>query len=321
VVKTGDEIGVVQYGLGPIGLGVAEEVARRAGMRLAGAVDIAEDKRGRPLSDFTRARVGQLKVAGSLKEALRGKKAAVAAHCTGSRLSEVEEQILELVEAGLNVVSTCEELAYPWRHHPEEARRIHAAARRRGVTVLATGVNPGFVMDLLPIVLASAMQSVESVEVTRVVDAAKRREPLRRKVGVGLTRSDFLARGEKMGHVGLVESAAMVADALGVEVDEFEERLRPVMRRGKVAGIDQTAIGRKDGKVVVSLRLQMYAGAGKPRDRIVLNGKPPIDAIIHGGVSGDDATVAAVVNKIGIAVDSPPGLLTVKDVPPHISHA
>lgn len=85
-------------------------------------------------------------------------------------------------------------------------------------------------MDLLPIVLGSAMQSVESAEVTRVVDAAKRREPLRRKVGVGLTRSEFKARGGMMGHVGLVESAAMVADALGLDVDDFEERLRPLVR-------------------------------------------------------------------------------------------
>lgn len=311
------EITVLQYGLGPIGLGVVEEVARRPGMRLVGAVDIAADKRGRPLSDCTQAPVGRIRIAGSLKQALRGRKAAVAAHCTGSRLAEVESQILELINAGLNVVSTCEELAYPWPYHPDEARRIHCAARRKRVTVLGTGVNPGFVMDLLPIVLGSAMRSVNGVEITRVVDAATRREPLRRKVGVGLTRAEFLARGSKMGHVGLLESAAMVADALGLEVDRFEERLRPVVRRGRVAGIDQTAVGVKGGKPVVSLRLQMYAGARRPHDRIVLKGKPPLDAVIRGGVSGDEATVAAVVNRLAAVVQAPPGLLTVKDLPPH----
>src|SRR5262249_57729165 len=118
----------------------------------------------------------------------------------------------EAIAAGFHVVSTCEELAYPELHHSKLARRIDALAKEKKVAVLGTGVNPGLVMDRLTLAVASACVRVDSVRVTRVVDAAKRRGPLRAKVGAGLTREEFDAgvASKKLGHVGLTESAAVI---------------------------------------------------------------------------------------------------------------
>jgi len=210
----------------------------------------------------------------------------------------VAPQIEEALAAGLHVVSTCEELAYPALRHPEIAARLDAEARGRGLTVAGTGVNPGLVMDRLPLTLAQACARVERVRVERVVDAARRRGPLRAKVGAGLTPEAFrdgVAAG-RLGHVGLAESAALLALGLGFAGDRVDETLEPVLdAAGVVLGVLQTATA-AGGRV--SLRLQMSVDAPNPHDRIVVEGDPPLDVTIAGGTHGDRATVGTVVNLV-----------------------
>ena len=71
------------------------------------------------------------------------------------------------------------------------AKRIDALATRARVAVLGTGVNPGFVMDALPIALTGVCESVTAIEVDRVQDARIRRLPFQQKIGAGLTREEF----------------------------------------------------------------------------------------------------------------------------------
>ncbi|MDR7520570.1 MAG: dihydrodipicolinate reductase [Armatimonadota bacterium] len=307
----------IQYGLGPIGIGIAELAVAR-GHVLMSAVDIDPAKVGRPASELVAGAPADVRVAGDAAD-LPATGADVVLHSTRSRVPEVLPQILPLVDAGLSVISTCEELAFPWRRYPRESAELDALARSRGAVVVGTGVNPGFVMDVLPVVLASPCREVRSVTVERVVDLDLRREPLRRKAGVGLTPAEFrrgVAEG-RLGHVGLPESAALIADALGWTLDDARETAEPVLDpHGVVRGVHQVLRGTVAGRPAVVLDLLMAVGAERPRDTVRIDGDPPVAVEISGGLHGDAATCAVIVNAIPRVLTAPPGLLTPTQIPP-----
>jgi len=208
-----NSIRVVQYGLGPIGSAIARHVMERPGLELVGGTDIDLAKVGRDVGEVIGLdRPLGFVVAERLEQVLARTEADVALHATSSYFELFKEQILEILEAGLHVVSTAEELTFPWLTHPEEAAEIDALAKRVGRTALATGVNPGYVMDSLPLYLTGICQRVDRIEVTRVINATTRRGPFQVKIGSGMTAEDFRAMMEanRMGHVGLPESVRMV---------------------------------------------------------------------------------------------------------------
>jgi 4-hydroxy-tetrahydrodipicolinate reductase len=307
----------VQYGLGPIGLGVARILLGRRHFELIGVVDTAPEKLGRDLGELLEIEPVGISVMPDARIAIE---ADVVVHTTQSHLSQVEGQLLEIFAAGANVVSTCEELAYPWFHHAEAARRLDAAAREHGVTVSGVGVNPGFVMDMLPVVLTAPCRSVERITVERRVDAGRRRLPLQRKVGLGLTEEDFRDRvaSGTMGHVGLPESVAMIAAAMGWALDAITDRVEPVLIAGgsQVAGLHQVASGIDGGTERVRLELTMAVGVDAPVDRVQIDGEPSFVTEIAGGLHGDVATCAIAANAIPVVWAAPPGLRTVIDLPP-----
>jgi 2,4-diaminopentanoate dehydrogenase len=319
---------VALVGLGPIGVEVARAVLGRPGIEVLGAADPAPDKAGRRLGELLGGD-GAFPIAASARAlyaesaARRGKRDVVLL-CTGSRLESVAPQIEEAVEAGFHVVSTCEELSFPDLRHAGLARRIDAKAKQHGVAVLGTGVNPGLVMDRLALAAASACVVVEKLKVTRVVDAAKRRGPLRAKVGAGLSKEGFEAgvAAGKLGHVGLSESAAMIAVGIGFPIEEISETIEPVLADketdgvapGGVLGLHQNARVRSGEEVKVELDLTMAVGE-KAFDRIEIQGDPPVNLTVEGGFHGDRATVGCVVNAIPFVVQAPPGVQTVVTLP------
>src|SRR5262252_8976844 len=290
-------VGVVHYGLGPIGLAVAALVAERPWLRSVAAVDVGEELRDRSLSDLTgRPSASSPRVTAAYRPVAG---ASVALLCTSSSLERVARQVVELADAGLHVVSTTEELSYPWDAHPQAAAEIDAAARRAGVTVLGTGINPGFAMDYLAIVLSAVAQRVDRVEVHRVQDAGTRRVPLQRKVGAG-----------------------MLAATFGWRLTGLEERVEPILAEaptpmsggtvpaGHVLGLHQTAVGRAGDVLVVSLTLDMAVGIGPTRDHVRLVGEPALELEVPGGLHGDVATAAIVVNAIPRVLTARRGLVT-----------
>ncbi len=306
----------IQYGLGPIGIGIAE-LALRRGHHLVAAVDIDPAKASRPAAALIPGAPADVVVTADAAAVLNAG-ADVVLHSTQSRLSQVLPQILPLVDAGLPVISTCEELAFPWHHHPQEAAALDALARSRGAVVVGLGVNPGFVMDLLPVILAAPCTDVRRIAVERVVDVGVRRAPLQLKVGVGLSVGDFrrgVAEG-RIGHVGLPQSAAMVAHAMGWTLDRIEESLEPVVGPDRaVRGLHQICRGTRQGTLVITLDLTMVAGADHPRDTISIDGTAPVRVSITGGIHGDLATLAVVVNSIPLVLTARPGLLAVTQLP------
>jgi len=325
---------VVCFGLGPIGASIAKlAYSRKSQIDIVGAVDVNPALAGKDLSELIggQEKTG-VKISQRLTDADRG--ADIVLHATSSFLSVAESQLIELCEAGLDVVSTNEELAFPWYNHQEAAQRLDAAAKRNGVTLLATGVNPGFVLDTLAITLSGVCAKVSEVRATRILDATKRRLPFQKKVGIGLTVEEFdeNVKTGKFGHIGLPESISMVCAALGRPVEKIEQHIEAkitgeplrtenfgVVSPGRVIGLIQDGAGYSVGRKVATYHIEMYAGAKDPRDEVELIGDPTIKLQILGGTPGDIATAAIIVNSIPRVIDSAPGLMTVRDLRPATS--
>jgi 4-hydroxy-tetrahydrodipicolinate reductase len=317
-------IPVVVAGLGDMGLRITRSVLETPELRLAGAVDPALS--GRKLASVLNGTCPDITVADDAARAFHGARGGVLLQATASTFEAVRPQIEEAVKAGLAVASTCEELAYPWLKHEAAAEALDRLAERNEVSVVGTGVNPGFALDRLPAVLAQVAGPVRHVEGTRVVDAAQRRRGLRRKIGAGLGEEAWelaLDRGE-VGHVGLPESAALAALGCGLEVDEVDEEIdavlaerdhrSPPIREGDVAGIHHRVRGYSDGREVVRLDLIIAVGAEDPRDEVRLEADPPLHLSVPGGIPGEEATVWAMVHAAE-ALPQLRGLITVLDLP------
>lgn len=321
---------VVQMGLGPVGRSVARLAAERRGISLVGAADPDPSLAGRDLGEVIGLRPMGILVSPEADSALEQTRPELVLDATASFLRETAPHLRIALARGVSVISTCEELVYPFYRHPELTRELDGLARSHGAVLLGTGVNPGFVMDKLVATLLGACRAVESVRVKRVVDASRRRESLQRKVGAGLAPDEFEKRKAtgRFGHVGLGESAHMLADVIGVSRDrELIERFGPKIARravktefleiapGQVAGIEQLAVVEEAGKERVRLELEMFAGAENPSDRVQVDGSPPLDMTFAGGVHGDEATAAIVVNCACQIRRLGPGLRTMLDVP------
>jgi hypothetical protein len=325
------KIRVIQYGVGPIGASIARLMREKQAIEMIGAIDTDPSKVGRDLGEVVGAEDAPwgVKVSADAKEVLE-QAADVVIHSTSSFLPKVMDQLLLCLEAESCVVSTCEELSYPFRTYPGLASKLDTAAKEWGVALVGTGVNPGFVMDKLVVTLAAVSQRIEHAKALRIVDASKRRLPLQKKIGAGMTVEEFRAQAKAgvIKHVGLPESVAMVSDSLNLPVEEITETIEPKIASGRVqteylaveagqaAGVHQIARGlSKDGKELVYLELQMYVGAKDPADTISLTGHPNISLTIPGGTHGDIATASVVVNSIPAILDAAAGLRTSRDLP------
>lgn len=322
-------IRVVLVGLGPIGSAVARQLVARKGFQIVGAVDIDPLKVGKDAGDVLElGRRLRVKVQDSIGKTLKATKPDVAVLCTSSSLKEVMPQFEEVLKHRVPIVTTTEEAAYPAPHNRRLTKRLDEAARKAKVAVLATGVNPGFVMDALPIALTAVCERVDRVEVQRVQDARIRRLSFQQKIGAGLTVEQF-ERGVKAGtlrHVGFTESIHMIAAALGWTLDSVIDDIQPKIAQhavesellavdpGYVCGIVQDGVGYVKGEPRIALHLEAYLGATASYDSILIEGSPRISSRIAGGVHGDIATASMTVNSIPAVIAAAPGFRTMRDM-------
>jgi 4-hydroxy-tetrahydrodipicolinate reductase len=308
---------------------VARQVVERAGLELVGGVDVDPAKVSQDLGQAIG--LGEslgLTVADNLGQALADAQADVALHTTSSYFDSIKPQILETLGAGLDVVSTAEELSFPWLANPETAAEIDAVAKRVGKTVLGTGVNPGFVMDSLPLNLTAICLKVNHIDVTRVINASLRRGPFQAKIGSGLSEGEFRQRmaAGRMGHVGLPESMHMVFDTLGLRLDRYEDSVEPVLAErvvktdhfevgpGQVRGLKQVGRGYTDEGEFMTLTFLAALDERDDGDTIRITGVPNLEVKLK-GTNGDIATVAITVNAIRRVLEASPGLVTMRDLP------
>jgi hypothetical protein len=323
-------LSVALFGVGPIGQAIARLLLQMDGVRIVGAADVAATKAGQDLGTILGlSKKLRIKVEGEPERLAKKVRADLAIVCTASAMKDVKNLLTVLLKRKVNVLSTCEQLSYPTPATAAAFKELDKLARAKKVSVLGTGVNPGFVMDALALMMTVPCTKVERVTVTRVVDAATRRMSLQRKVGAGLNVHQFrraVAEGHVQ-HVGLAQSVHMIAAGLGWKLDKVEESIDAAIAprdldtehlripAGATAGIKQHARGYRGNDLAVSLDLQMYVGAESPRDHVLIEGTPAIDMNIVGGVAGDSATAAIVLNTIPALLAARPGVLTMLDLP------
>jgi len=337
---------VVIVGLGPIGIACARAVAAEQDMELVGLVDSDPAKIGKDLGALAQAASGSSPAAAGagndadhepspvvtarIGDAVRAGAADVAIVTTTSRFDRVVPTLEEALGLGLAVVSSCEEMSWPWYRYADLAGALDARARSAGRAVLGTGINPGFIMDSLAVVLASMVRRVTAVRCERRVDASLRRLPLQAKVGANLKPEEFEARARtgRLGHMGLTESVALLAAGLGREAQPGSIRvtLDPVLATraipsslgliepGRVAGMRNTASWEGQG-LTIDLDLTMALGLADPADTIEVSGPVTLKLQVPGGVPGDSATVAAMLNYARVVHRAPAGLRTMLDLP------
>jgi 4-hydroxy-tetrahydrodipicolinate reductase len=324
-------IRVMHFGLGPIGVGVVRQVATRKGFKAVGAIDIDPAKVGKDLGEVAGLdrRLG-IKVTDDAVAAIKKAKPDVVVLCTLSSLRAILPQIETVLKLRVPIVSTTEELAYPYFSNRTLARKIDALAQKAKVAVVGTGVNPGFVMDALPIMLTGVCERVDAIRIDRIQDASVRRLPFQKKIGSGLTVAQFQdkVKGGTVRHVGLTESVAMIADAFGWKLAEIADTIQPkvaerqvssqflTVEPGFVCGLIQDGIGyTKDGKALITLHMEAYLGAPESYDAVTIKGHPNLTSRVQGGFHGDIATASITVNTIPKILTAPPGLRTMRDMP------
>ncbi|MBY8989758.1 MAG: dihydrodipicolinate reductase [Candidatus Lokiarchaeota archaeon] len=324
---------IIQVGLGPMGKIITSLLLKRQNILLRGVVDINPQLIDKKLSDLVDCDKDiDLIIESDLNAVLSREKADVVIIATSSSVEKIFPTIEKVVKSGIHVISICEELPYPFQYQAELSKKIDILAKDNNVTVVGTGINPGYLMDLLPIVLTAPLQSVNSIKVTRMMNSAKRRVPFQKKIGTGLSVSEFhrkINEKEITGHVGLTQSIQMIVTALGLKYDEiielppkeiittkdFTTSYGETVQEGYVCRLQSKALAKKQEKEVITLDFVAYAGEHEEYDSISIEGIPSIEQKIRGGVHGDLGTSAMVANLIPKVITARPGLLTMKDLP------
>lgn len=325
-----NQIKFIQLGFGPIGQQIVRYAHERKNLKLDAVVDIDTEKIGKDAGDIANIGKTGVIIESDLEDVLKKSDADIVVISTLSGFKKIGNQISVCVKYGKNVVSTCEELLYPWINDEILAQNLDKLAKENGVSILGTGVNPGLLMDLLPSVLTAACKSVDRIVVKRYQDASKRRLPFQKKIGAGLDLETFnkLRDQKVIRHVGFAESINLIASGLGIKLDKTTETVEPVIadsevssdyirvKKGDAKGVHQTAKGFVGEKEVITLELKAYLGNEQTEDTVEIYGEPNIKSSIKGGVNGDIATAAVVVNAMQRVVEASGGLKTMLDIAP-----
>lgn len=320
---------VVQIGMGPLGRKITKFTCERENIEVIGAVDIDERVAGKDLGEHCGLNRMDIAIRDSVDETLKMLNPDAVILTTVSSLEKITPQIEEIVSFGIPVVSTCEELSFPWESSKDLSNRINAAALKGGVAVLGTGVNPGFLMDSFPVFLTAVCQSVEAVKISRIQNAADRRIPFQKKIGAGLTLEEFENQKNSgtLRHVGLTESVQLIANNLGWKLTQTEDLISAVVAEkeiitetvtipaGRAAGVQQIGRGYVGDDERIMLLFRAAVGEPEPRDTIEIKGNPNITSTIDGGLNGDVATCAITINAINKIISAQPGLRTMVDIP------
>lgn len=322
---------VVLIGLDDIGVAIGQALERRTDCQLVAAIDPDPARTGRDLGAVLgRVDLGVI-VGRDVADLASYLKADVAVVTTRPFLGQLEPTVVELLDRGLNVVSVCEELAYPQVSHPAIASRLDRLAKARGVSILGTGANPGFMMDTLPLVLSALTEKVERVEIRRTADLSGCGD-VREQFGIGMTIDEFdeaQADGIVIGHVGFEHAAASLAHGLGWRLDDIlvdpvrPAFVAPTLRRsstqdvpaGTVAAVVHTARGYTGDKRVVDLTV--HFGIFEPGDPVdsgdrwrIHGDHQLIELTAESGLDSLTSAVAITANMLPALVDAAPGLRT-----------
>lgn len=325
---------VISWGLGAMGQGMARLMLTKEGMELVGAIEQDPAKVGKDVGELVGQSATGVEIKSSLEEVLAGKEADLLLIATGSFTKEVFPLIKQGIEAGLNVLTIAEEMACPEAQEPELAEEINRLAKEKGVSVLGTGINPGFVLDTLILALTGVCLDVQEIKAARINDLSPFGPTVMRTQGVGSTPEEFAAgieSGDIVGHIGFPESIKMIADRMGWELDEIVETREPIISNvyretphvkveaGNVAGCRHIAYGKKDGKTLITLehpqQIHPHLEGVETGDYIEVIGDPNVNMAISPEIPGGKGTMACAVNMIPAVIKAAPGLTRMSELP------
>ncbi|MDD3401226.1 MAG: 2,4-diaminopentanoate dehydrogenase [Eubacteriales bacterium] len=331
-----DKVKVALWGFGAMGSGVARVLLQKEGVEITGVCDIHPQRVGRSIFDVLGIDQGERKdviIEDSIDKATLIKPA-LCILATDSFTKKAFPKICQLIEKGINVISTAEQMSYPRAQEPELADKMDRLAKEHGVTVLGTGINPGLMMDLLAICLSGCMTDVEHVTCKRVNSLSPFGPAVMEEQGVGLTVDRFnkgCADGTLAGHVGFAESVGMISEALGWNLTAFEQQMKPIVttvdrkapygyaKAGDVAGVNMTGQGWVDGQLKIDMihpqQIEPEMEGTHTGDYITLLGTPTVNMQIKPEVDGGIGTIAMCVNMIPHVINATAGLKTMLDLP------
>ncbi|PQJ79714.1 NAD(P)H-dependent amine dehydrogenase family protein [Polaribacter porphyrae] len=321
---------ILQIGFGPLGIQIAKYIADKTTVKTVAGVDINPNYVGKNLSDLNENLSEEVVIYNSVESAIASleKKPDAVIITTVSSLEKLIPQVEEVAKFGIPVISTCEELSYPWQLQPELSKKLDVICKENNIACLGTGINPGFLMDYLPSVLTSISKEIEHITVERIQDATPRRVPFQKKIGAGLDVDAFRKKEAEgtLRHVGLLESVYLLADAIGLQLDKVTESLDPVMaeeavasdaiqvKKGQARGVEQIGYGYVNGVEKIKMHFKAAIGEKKSFDKVSIKGVPNFSSEIEGGINGDIGTCAITINCINSILKAPAGLQTMSSI-------
>lgn len=331
-----DKIKVIIWGFGAMGRGMAKMLLMKKGVEITGICDLNPAFVGIDFQEILKTADDHpsVVISDNIEHLLKTAKADVVLLCTDSFVKGAFDKIKLVVTHKINVISTAEEMAYPQASEPELAAQIDHLAKAFGVTVLGTGINPGFIMDLLVVALTGAMVDVEHIEAKRINSLSPFGPTVMHEQGVGISLHEYHKRvndQELAGHVGFNESVHMIADALGVKLDDFQQQMKPIVttidrkstygeaKAGHLAGINMTGQGLVNGSVFIDMvhpqQIEPEMEGTLTGDYINIKGTPNVRMAITPEIDGGIGTIAMCVNMIPHVINARPGLKTMIDLP------
>ena len=331
-----EQIRVAIWGFGAMGSGIARVLLNKKGVEITGVCDIHPERKNRSIFELLNTEPNghpEVVVSSDIDKALTPKPD-LCILATDSFTKKAFPKFKALIERGIHVISTAEEMSYPRAQNPELADEMDRLAKEHGVTVLGTGINPGLMMDLLAVCLTGCMTDVETVQCKRVNSLSPFGPAVMEEQGVGLTVEAFeegCKNGTLAGHVGFAESVGMIGEALGWKVERFEQQMRPIVtsvdrkspygfaKAGDVAGVNMTGQGYVDGVVKIDMihpqQIEPELEGTYTGDYITIKGTPNVNMQIKPEVDGGIGTIAMCVNMIPHVLNATAGLKTMLDLP------
>lgn len=330
-----ENIRIAIWGFGAMGAGMANMLYKKKGVDVVGVCDLHPERAGKSVAEVLGIdKWSDVMIDKDIDKVLSVPNIDLCLLATDSYTKGAFNKMKLILEKGINVITTAEEMAYPKAQEPELAKQISDIAKANGVTVLGTGINPGMIMDLLVVCLTGCMETLDHVEAKRVNSLSPFGVTVMEEQGVGITKDEFenrVAKDELAGHVGFSESINMIADAVGWEVDKFEQQMKPIYTSvdrkspygfaaaGNIAGINMTGQGHVEGQVKIDMihpqQIEPEMEGTHTGDYITLQGNPPVNMAITPEVDGGVGTIAMCVNMIPHVINAKAGLKTMIDLP------
>ncbi|HYF82759.1 MAG TPA: 2,4-diaminopentanoate dehydrogenase [Clostridia bacterium] len=332
-----ENVKVAIWGFGAMGSGMARMLLTKQGVDIVGVCDMHPERVGKSIYsilDVAKGSRDEVIIKANIDDVISEGSCDVCLCATDSYTERAFPRLKHVLEKKINVISTAEEMSYPQAQNPVLAAELNKIAEANGVTVLGTGINPGLIMDLLVVCLTGCMTDVTHIEAKRVNSLSPFGPAVMEEQGVGITVKEFeegVKSGTLAGHVGFAESINMIGDAIGWEVEKFEQQMKPIVTKvdrkspygfaaaGNVAGVNMTGQGYVDGEVKIDMihpqQIEPEMEGTQTGDYITIKGTPEVNMAIKPEVQGGLGTIAMCVNMIPQVINSEPGLKSMIDLP------